>query len=273
MGRVFSWCKVADKRVPQLEAFDLVYAGLKERILTQPSIVAAIACGSVVRGDHTIRSDLDVAVIYDHHQAEDAFSWMRTEHARAERVDVPLSFLPCDTSIVRTRMHHLGGSFVRHLQKSVEHGGNVKGDIFPMIAPSQSEREELDAYLRMKLYKLQSLYVEAPDFDEEREARFLQKVIEAPLHVARKVLAHRNWMHGDSKAAVLTHYSAAMPDELSSQLGHFVRMDEWYTVFLRDQVERSDRDSYIHALFTLRKLPASVIEFVRQNLVYIAKAL
>lgn len=272
MGRVFSWDDVSCNNIPTLEAFQEVFAGVKSRIQSESSIVAAIACGSVARSDHNVRSDLDVVVIYDHENAELANTWMRSEHRMAAKLHVPLSFLPCDVSIARTRMHHLGGSFVRHLQRSVEHGGNLKGDVFVHLSPSQSEEEELESYLRVKYYKLMHQWVEAVEFTPEREAGFLQKVLEAPMHVARKVLAHQGWMEGDSKTEILSQYSSRMPEELADELRRLVRLDACYTTKLHEQLHERDRETYTTCLFVLRQYPPTVIEFVRRNLLFITKA-
>ncbi|MEK7615306.1 MAG: nucleotidyltransferase domain-containing protein [Patescibacteria group bacterium] len=63
MGFLFSWDQIQRERIPGPEDFDCVRSQVTEALYPHPGVVAASVYGSVVRGDHNWRSDLDLIVI------------------------------------------------------------------------------------------------------------------------------------------------------------------------------------------------------------------
>jgi predicted nucleotidyltransferase len=270
MGQVFTWDAVRRGHVPQLESFDRVIDSLRREITTVPSIVGAIVCGSVTRGDHTVRSDIDCFVLYDHRHDRAVFSYMQeaSDHAAAQHV--PLNFIPCDTLLAETRMHHIGISFAQHLQKSIDAGGLLKGNPLALITPSIHVRDELESYMRKKMHTLQENWSQISTFSEERVASYLRKLLEAPLHIARKVLAHREPLSLDSKAYIRKRYRSSMPVDLVSRLDYLIAADEWYTDELYKALAHPNRHAYRSVLTKLVDLSPRVLRFVRSNLACIA---
>ena len=69
MGKVFSWEEIVKNEVPLLHSFSEVVSLCKE--LSQcPGIIGGIICGSVLRGDYDLRSDLDCLILYRSEQAK-----------------------------------------------------------------------------------------------------------------------------------------------------------------------------------------------------------
>jgi hypothetical protein len=180
---------------------------------------------------------------------------------------VPLVFVPCDIAIARTRFHHMGGSFVRHLEASAAAGGILKGDLTSYLAPGAQEMEELEGYLRVKFYNLQERYALVGSMGEQERAAFLQKVLEAPLHVARKVLAHQRRLHDDSKQAVIREYqSLAQLTSLNTLFRRLVALDGGYTTELQQQITCPNRGTYEHYLDCIQSETPTLLHFIRGNI-------
>ena len=270
MGQVFTWDALQRGHVPRLESFVEVIETLRTELPDVPSIPGALVCGSVVRGDHTIRSDIDCFVIYEEDKEHEAFEYMQQATTFAASRYVPLGFIPCDTLLAKTRMHHVGGSFLRHLQKSVEAGGLLKGDPLAEVVHSLPERDELEAYLRVKMYNLQEAWSQVRTFSEERTAPYLKKLLEAPMHIARKTLAHIEPLGRDSKSYIQNRYRGVMPAELWMQLDWLVSKDEYYTAELKKLTSTPNEEAYRKLLEYLLSKSEIVLQFIRGNLAFIA---
>lgn len=270
MGQVFTWDTVRHGRVPLLVSFTEVVAALRQEIIEVPSILSALVCGSVIRGDHTVRSDIDCLVVYDHGREDEAFRYMQKATSYAAAKHVPLGFIPCDLLLAGTRMHHVGTSFRQHLEKSVEVGGLLKGDPLAHFANSSPVQEELESYMRVKMYSLQEAWSQVDTFSDERAAAYLRKLLEAPLHIARKTLAYREQLAADSKVYILQRYAETMPPEMANQLELLTTIDKWYTQELLAAVNAPEEGSYRTILQFLRAMSGEVLKFIRSNLAYVA---
>jgi len=269
MGMIFSWSDVLAGKVPSLESFTWAVENAREMFAKDEAIVGAIVCGSVIRGDHNRRSDVDVFVLYDPELQEEAFRCMQVITRESFGRYVPLACLPCDTRVATTRMHHAGASFRQHLERSAAAGGLLKGKPLAFLADSVPDKLELESYLRVKFYNLQEAWSTAVTFSEERRMSYLKKLIEAPMHVARKVLAHRGLLDGDSKMRIRELYHEHVP-KLACQFEGFVKLDEFYSAELEGQLKEPDARAYFRLLNTIGFSSEGILDFIRDNLVFVA---
>lgn len=270
MGKVFTWEEVRDRRVPRLSSFTQVIDDIRMTISREGAILGALVCGSVTRGDHTVRSDVDCFVLYDQAQEDKAFACMHRASALAAIQHVPLCFIPCDTQLANTRMHHIGSSFRRHLEKSIEAGGLLKGNPLQALAYSRPEKEELEAYLRVKMYNLQEAYAQSLTFSDERMASYLKKLLEAPMHIARKTLAHNENLGDDSKSYIKGQYRESMPRAMSEHLSRIIWLDDHYSEGLSEFLEYPDEGGYHALLNFIRGHSEDILAFIRSNLAFVA---
>jgi len=269
MGQVFTWKEIVRKRVPRLEDFTIAIEEARELFEKKDVIVGAVVCGSVTRGDHNVRSDVDCFVLYDHSREHEAFAVIQTATSSAARRRVPLVCIPCDTLLSETHMHHIGGSFFWHLQKAVETGGLLKGDPLRLVTGLRSRQEEAESYLRVKMYNLQESWGMVQTFSEERMASYLKKLLEAPVHIARKTLEHQGLLSGDSKQQIRIRYGEHMDAVLSLQLEKLVELDARYSEELRMQLECPDEKRYRQMLDSILMRSEDVLSFVRANAMFL----
>lgn len=272
MGKIFTWPAIQSGNIPTLEDFTLVDEMLRRDLGHERAISDSIVCGSVVRRDHNIRSDIDCAVFYPHAQSRQAFAAMQHLSARANQHHVPLTFIPCDTEVMKTRLHHFGPDFIKHLRSSARQGGLIKGDPFRHIAASISQEQEFESYLRVKAYTLQEGWAEFPVLSEERQAAFLKKALEAPLHIARKLLRlHGYLQENDSKAQVRKQYAISMPQQAVEMLGRILHLDVEYTRELDRQLQEPSLEDYETFLTYLAEEVPNILEFLRWNIQFVVK--
>lgn len=269
MGQVFTWDSIRTKKVPEQESFHRVAMALRTTLSTEPAIASALLFGSVVRGDFNIRSDIDCVVIYETCEEQSAMEAMHKVDRLAHTLHVPINYTPCDTVLAKTRLHHLGASFIRHLQASIDNGGLIKGDLVNLIAPTIPAAQEIESYIKMKMYSMQESFAQMTSFSEERLVAFLKKALEASTHVARKVLIYKGVLQGDSKREIQTRYRDIMPTRLATQFAHLLRIDSRYSLELVSQLENPDKDQYASVIARLQLELPNVIEFLRSNILHL----
>lgn len=266
MGQVFTWNAVRNRKVPARESFAVVAKSLRTTLATEPTIAAALLFGSVVRGDLNIRSDVDCLVLYETNGEAIAMETMHALDMAAHSLHVPINFTPCDTQLAQTRLHHLGVSFLRHLQASIDAGGCIKGDLVALVAPTISAKLEIESYIKMKMYNMQESLAQMTSFSEERMASFLKKALEASTHVARKMLIYEGTLEGDSKREVQQRYQETMPPRLSQLFGHLLSVDARYSLELERQLEGPDATAYAMTLQRIQSELRNLLEFLRLNI-------
>jgi predicted nucleotidyltransferase len=269
MGQVFTWDSIQYGRIPKKESFLDVAHDLREQFSLRPSIVSAVLFGSYVRGNFTIRSDVNCFVIYKSEEEDLAMSAMQAANRKAHALHVPINFALCDTALAHTRWHHLDASFVQHLQDAIDAGGLIKGTLDGLLAPTVPATAQIESYIKVKLYRMQESFALTTSFSDDRLARFLTKTFEAPTDVARKMLIHEGTLRGDSKKEVQAEYRETMPKALSRQFEQLLAADLRYSAHLLLQVAEPDKDNYVDVLARLQMGVPRVLEFLRLNVLHL----
>lgn len=269
MGQIFTWDAVRTGKVPVRESFDIVARQIRATLSVEQAVVSALLFGSVVRGDFNLRSDIDCVVLYETEKQEPAIRAMHSVDRLAHSLHVPINFTPCDTVLAQTRLHHLGTSFIRHLQASIDAGGLIKGNLTEALATTISVNQEIESYIKMKMYSMQESFAQMTSFSEERMASFLKKAMESTTHVARKMLIYEGTLGGDSKRQVQSRYRETMPKRLSSLFDYLLELDSLYSEVLEDQIKNPDESSYKLILYGIQKNLPQVLEFLRLNILHL----
>lgn len=274
MGKVYAWKDIESGRIPHRRSFGVVVRQIRKVFEQEVSIEAALVCGSVVRDDHTRRSDLDVVVVYNAAFEQRAMKLLQQLTAFAKQRYVPLEFNPCDSRTIQTRFHDFGPAFRSHLAASAVRGGIIAENPIPMFNTDGDDMAaEVDSYIRKQLLRLEKGLTKYPSMTLEQKCTFLQKALEAPTHIARKVLHRIDAMPktGDSKWAIVDAYAEVMPQDLAAHCRKLVNDDAWYTDKLLRQLRRPDREEYEETWEVLEQFPYDVLRFVRDNIVYVEK--
>jgi predicted nucleotidyltransferase len=271
MGQVFTWDAVRSGKIPTAQSFPIVAQKLREVLHAEPPVVFALLFGSVLRGDSNIRSDVDCLVIYEHDKEKQAMQTMHRLDTHAKLLHVPINFTPCDTTVARTRLHSLGSSFLWHLQTSIAGGGLIKGSL-DLLAESAPLKLEIEQYVSKKMYTLTEARAQMATYTEDRLAAFLKKALEAPMHIARKMLVYEGTLRGDSKREVAERYRETMPAHMGDVLDSLLSADAWYTKELLRFSAKPEEAGYYTVLYNVRARVPEIQEFVRLNVQRLDKA-
>lgn len=265
MGIVYTWDDVREGHIPTLNSFDLVAQQLRQTLASHEAIESAVICGSVLRRDHNVRSDIDCVVLYDADQEWSAIQIMQQIGKDAASLHVPVNFVPVDTHLAASSMHQLGRSFAQHIKSAVDAGGLVKGCLPDGLAVTQAVPDEVRSYIRAKAYNLEEGWSSFSIFSQERKAAYLKKMLESPLHIARKILHFNGLMNGDSKSEVRDKYNEWADSTIKNLFEELLELDVWYTNQLEEQQNCSDETKYRECWETLIAGIPMAISFVRQN--------
>lgn len=288
MGRVYTWQNLQEGNVPEMHAMDYVIRYMSRVLETmlpadRDLITGAVVCGSISRKDGwAMRADVDCFVLYRHQHEKTVFTHLQDVVLHAKLMHVPVSFIPCDTKLAETSFHHVGETFREHLQQSVDRGHLVFADPLDGLAPGAERYEEVSGYMRVKLYSLQEAHTKRTIFTPEEEVRYLQKMLEAPMHVARKMLAVFDCLEYDGKQAVLEQYEGFFPAKLAHSLQLLIALDDEYSAVLLQQVRRLGKPvdarelreierEYRHILNKLLDASLLVQGFIRENLLHLSR--
>ena len=273
MGKVYAWEDVEARRIPRLEDFPVVIDHMREVFKKEKSILGGLICGSVLRGDHNCRSDIDCVVVYETKLEREAMEVLQGVSAFAGNMYVPVGFVPCDIYTASTRFHHIGPAFRIHLQMAIKSGGIVGTNPLTLLRTGGEDLiMEIESYLRMKVYNTGEALAKYSCMSIDHKCAFLQKVLEAPSHVARKILHLGASDENDAKVSIVTRYIETMPRHLGDGLRMLTSFDKRYTVEVLRQLERPDRWQYEECWSVLEELPYWLLDWLRGNIEHIERS-
>lgn len=280
MGQVFSLADYTRKRIPRApSAHDEVLEQVRDVLVRgrEGVVVAASFIGSCAYPDCvlTARSDVDVVVVYRQIGQRMMMQSAAGLVADAARNHVPLSIGMVSQELAATAHHHMVGTVRSHLARVASHGASIVGDVTALLSPGPTLRDELAAYTTAKLRKLQEGIVRYQVSTDRERSRLLQKLLEAPIHVARKHLEYLEYLgNDDSKSVVISEYSARMPQELVSLFKDAIESDAWYDEQLRHRLRHYNPDAYGNLLGLLadEQRAYRTLPFLEETLLHLARA-
>lgn len=269
MGKIFSWDEILNKRVPEMNSFSHIAKTIRERLEAIDSILGGIICGSVLKNSHTVRSDIDCLVVYEEKWHNLIVKALQDIYCSAARMHIPVGFIPVDLSVAKSSSHHISLSFAAHLDQSAMNGGVIRQNPLPFFNFDNKDiLQDVHNYVSQKMRKLESGNIEISDMGsyEPELYRLLQKALEAPVHIARKMLLLRKVkLPDDSKEMVAQYYSLIATDEEKDLFRILVVADENYTRALLLQIEKPNKDQYFQDIMKIIKLLPDSLRFARLN--------
>lgn len=269
MGKVFTWEEVSRGHIPYLESFDEMGKLLKRELEASSVVVSALLIGSFLRRDHSVRSDIDTLVVYPLERRPEAMALLRGLKARAKQLYVPIEFISLDVELAMTPDHHIASTFLEHFRMAARDGGVVKQDPLSLIHSNRDGfREDTRAYLIHKMRTFEKGEVSLLTSSEERIFQTIEKALQLPVYVARKMLRcfDVEMSYGDSKAEVARLYPALGIEGTTDILAEIREMDRSYTASLTQQLTCPDPEEYGRVIESLKSAIPLALEFSRKNL-------
>ncbi len=276
MGRVFSWGEIVRGEVSEIQSFKKVTDEIRTVLASTEGILGAVICGSALLGNATVRSDIDCVVVFARELRTPVLEALQSLHRVASSLYVPIEFIPINSVVAVHGLHTIGSSFAMHLERAARSGGVIKNDPLAFIRFPDRNRhndpvEDVLGYLRHKIGRFEKGLVELPTMDTELY-RFLQKVLESPIHIARKVMslsAPRSF--DDSWEGVKEFYPRMVNEELAGVFRALVQEDEKYSWVLGEQLrEPHEREGrYTIAFERIKRCAFWALEFAEANAIFV----
>ncbi len=253
MGRVFTGEKIHLKHVPETQRVTHFIAQFRKAAERMDGFRGGILCGSYASGTATARSDIDGILVFDDASFRDADRFMIAMRAEAAEIFAPIDMRAIPTSLARNGGHGISLSFGEHLHDAALYrNGEIGNNPMPLFAYRTRDRaHEAFEYVARKIGQFRHEMYGFQDLSLEDQAKFLQKMIEAPIHVARKILKLEGALPDDSRAMVVRTYRERADERALAPFNSLVSADEAYTEHLPAHLTRYDAVDYQAELGTL----------------------
>lgn len=236
MGKVFTPEEMFSWRIPELASFESIGARLEAELTAAPSVTAAFMLGSFLRGEHNVRSDIDVLVLYPEAKRPEAVLLLRRLQEEARALFIPVQFISLHAELAASPHHHVASTFLGHFQVAERLGGHIKGEPLKFLHPQVHFREDVRAYLAHKLRAFEKAEIGFDGFSEERQAKLLGDALSFPVYVARMMIqCHEGpsgllLADGDGRSQVMHLYPTVVENaEAVDALLEVVTLDDMYT--------------------------------------------
>jgi len=272
MGRIFSWEEIEHGKIPELKSFREVVEKVRKELAFNEKVETAILCGSALRDDLSITSDIDCVVIYND---ETVFLALKGLIAYAKALYVPLEIIPIDIRMIKMGIHSLNGSFLQHLKRVAKEGGIIKGDPILIFRPTEDNRTNSYTKLRDTFEeissKLNRALCELSRFEGEKRIFNLGKILEAPMDIVRQIIwAQEIPIINESKEEVLKAFWTIADKTSKKLLVKVLEVDEEYSELLEKILKQSApgpyKDEYIGILKKIEEIGQNeALEFIVYN--------
>lgn len=231
MGKIFTKEEVRVRAMPAESDFYKLADLVRKKLTANPAILGGCINGSVLCGKPSLRSDLDVLVVFRSDQESSVYPFLDELSAYADRKFVPLEFVTASDRLAGSCFHTIGPCFRQHLELAQRKGGTIKSDPLNYFNLEHITPEmEYWGYLRDKGRIFTKSFPKISSLSEEKQCHLIQKSLELPIHLARKKL----WYNGvrietDSKEEVVDRFKKHFPPEHSRPLEFLTRLDHSYS--------------------------------------------
>jgi predicted nucleotidyltransferase len=280
MGRVFSLEEIKEKKVPEIESFEIVIEKAREKLSNDRNVIGAVHCGSTLpqRNDFSVRSDIDLFVLYND---ERIFSTIQEIILFAKNLFVPVDFMPLDIKMAKMNIHPFNDDyFSSHVKWAAKHGGAIKRNPFEVLEIKETNPEiVLKAFFTVITKNLERSICELLRFDGEKKYILLGKILEAPIKMVGYIL----YSEGKSafswqKQEIIKDYLANVGNShLIEILQELIKVDRDYTEILNKisqspHIDSRDQKTYKEMLYWIeRNATPKVMEFIKDNAVLAEK--
>lgn len=273
MGKVFSWDELEKGKIPRLSDFSVVANKIRHDLEACDAILGAALCGSVIWNHHNQRSDIDCVVVYNPEKRHEAISIFQEINLVASDLFVPVNLMTLDADIAKKRVHHIGFSLIAHLGCAAANGGIVKRSPVPFLAYDNAlAAEDVRGYFRSRLRRFEEGLIRLSSMDDCDLVKFLQAVLEAPVHVARTVMLLTGMeLVDDSKRAIVANYPNITGARELELFQRITTVDKNYTEELFVQLQHPDKARYFSAINNIKAIAPAALEFVRLNAIRFAR--
>ncbi len=193
--RVFIHSALVAGQVPDENDFRDVLGYLRSELPKVPHLHGAVIFGSALSGKTNLTSDIDVFIALDVPRAcllTGAMDKLSELSNTAHDVYVPVSWVLHTKEELTSGQHTLRHGLIDHLRWAAENGGAVSQNPCPLVLHRGSRQKEARNYVIHALEKARRARLTWNELNEQSRHRARAKLLDKPLHVARRVLELHN---------------------------------------------------------------------------------
>lgn len=268
MGKIFTPKTIIEGGVPLMKNYSDVQGKVLGWLQEADFIRASLIYGSLISDDANNRRDIDWLVVCDSDYLDKARELLSEAVVYARSKNVDLKFRPYDHESALRGDHGITMSFWTHLEYMCGSGGVIKGR--PLEYFKFVDHGETHAYAIHIIENLFKGRIEWIIMSEEQQYHFLQKAIEAPIHLARKILWEKKVAYEfyDAKNDTLECYVKHIGGERASLLANIISVDREYSALLEKYAIGYELflKEYISMIEKIEECIEDVEQFFRLNL-------
>lgn len=278
LGRVFSWEEIIEGKVPTRQDFQVIKEVVREKLINNKKVVGALFLGSILRGDFSERSDIDVLVLHD----ENIFSDLTELITFAKKKFVPLQIIPVDIAMARQGIHTLSeGNFIEHLKWAAENGGVIKENPLKFIKIEEIEPKiVLMTTFRVISKAVAKSICELSLYEGEKKMILLAKLLEAPMHIVTQVIWYKRKENPEvvREKVIESYFEIVRDEKVIRLLQEILNIDKEYSEILKRIRKQENIKPFsklenikpyeVEYKLTLRKIEEiapKIFEFVKSN--------
>lgn len=207
MGFLYPWHMIREGQIPSRDDFDAVRKIIMKALHQNSDVVAASIYGSVMRGDHNVRSDLDLAVVCRNESIRRTQRFIERLRVNARKRHVVVCAHVHTVSEARAGHHPFGPSYLVTMRSIFRKNECVKGIPHQyFVCSDKNVRTEMERKLARYLKALQK-HVEAfhqladKNLPEYAASEWLKKSYQAGVRPFHYYISFARWMlwwhHGE----------------------------------------------------------------------------
>ena len=269
MGKIFTWEEIVNRRIPKIESFKITERSLETELTNCQGVIGAIKVGSIVWDLHTVLSDIDCVIVYEKSKRSAVMKVLNSCKYKANQLFVPLELIPVDHISAKKGNHHLINTFLDGLSLFAKNGAIIKRNPLDLITVNQLTRvQETWVYITNKTRKIEKGMSAIESIGEAELTDFCTRVLNPPLHTARKVLRCLgvSFENGDTKKHVVEEYKKIAPKKLVEILVEIIALNDRYFDQLNIQLTNPDKKKYTDLLLSITRKSWKVKYFLEGNL-------
>lgn len=267
MGKVFNREEMEKNMIPSGKDFEEAIKFVKKTILESETIIGGLVFGSmasVIDGSYNCRSDFDLLIL---HNTDKSYGRITEEFHVVfnffQEHNIPLDLIIVSDKFATTDVHQIKPILAPHLFWCAREFGFVKYNPLDFIQFKCDPAKDFKNYVKHKM-RLESQLPKMDFMDETELCRFLQKILEAPFHIARNFInccGKGVESHGRSRGEIVSLYSEVVNIQGRSMLTRCMLTNDLYSEYLN----KGNCATYFDILSELKSYAWESIEFIKLN--------
>lgn len=270
MCKIFIFKDITKQKVPRLCNFSIEQSNIKQKLFLSDAIESAMFFGSCAYSDYTIRSDINVLILYNPKRRSGAIHLLSELKFLAKEKHIPVNIIPIDTELALSGNHGLSSSFLNHLKIIPKQNCYIKGNPLDSLRfnPHESSYNEIRQYLINAICQMDKYEIAIGSASQQKILSSISKTLQLSIFIARKILYYHceQFPNGDSNAEICGSYALIASQKERKIFMEIQALNMRYTEELEKQLISPHFFEYKILIEDLYQTIPMTREFAKENL-------